>query len=200
MKKFLHVGCGPVPKEHTPFARENDTWTEVRMDIDPTARPDILGHMTDMSVIPDEAYDAVYSSHSIEHLYPHEVPVALSEFKRVLKPAGFALITCPDLQSVCALVAQGNLEDTAYVSMVGPIAPIDIIYGYRKAMAEGNLFMAHRTGFTAKTLTDSLRRAGFAAIANKSRPPPAFDLWAIAFREVQPESRIRETAGAYFPA
>ena len=116
------------------------------------------------------------------------------------KPAGFALITCPDLQSVCALVAQGNLEDTAYVSMVGPIAAIDMIYGYRKDMAEGNLFMAHRTGFTAKTLVDSLRRAGFAAIANKRRPAPVFDLWAIAFRDVQPELHVRDAAVAYFPA
>ena len=199
MKKFLHVGCGPVPKEHTPFARASDAWTEIRMDIDPAARPDILGHMTDMSAIADQTYDAVYSSHSIEHLYPHEVPVALSEFRRVLKPTGFSLITCPDLQSVCALVAQGNLEDAAYVSMVGPIAAIDMIYGYRKAMAAGNLFMAHRTGFTAGTLRDALQRAGFAAIANKRRPAPAFDLWALAFRDAQPEAEVRDAAIAYFP-
>jgi hypothetical protein len=123
------------------------------MDIDLAARPDILGHMTDLSAIPDQVYDAVYSSHSIEHLYPHEVPAALSEFRRVLKPSGFSLITCPDLQSVCALVAQGKLEDTAYVSPAGPIAAIDMIFGYREAMARGNFFMAHKTGFTAQTLT-----------------------------------------------
>jgi predicted SAM-dependent methyltransferase len=168
------------------------------MDIDPAARPDILGLMTDMSAIPDEAYDAVYSSHSIEHLYPHEVPVALAEFRRVLKPTGFSLITCPDLQSVCALVAQGDLETTAYVSPAGPIAPIDIIYGHRAAMAAGNLFMAHRTGFTAKTLAESLKQAGFAAVAHARRAAPAFDLWAVAFRDVQPEARMREAAAAYF--
>ena len=41
--------------------------------------------------------DAVFSSHNIEHLYPHEVPLALKEFMRVLKPDGFVLMTCPDL-------------------------------------------------------------------------------------------------------
>lgn len=198
--RFLHVGCGPAFKKHTPFARVTEAWTEVRMDVDPAVKPDVLGHMMDMSAIPDQTYDAVYSSHSIEHLYPHEVPVALSEFRRVLKPSGFSLITCPDLQSVCALVAQGNLEDTAYISPAGPIAAIDIIYGYRKAMAEGNLFMAHRTGFTAQTLVAALKAAGFSAIASARRAAPAFDLWALAFRDMQPEDRIREAAASYFPS
>lgn len=170
------------------------------MDIDPAVGPDVLGHMTDLSAIPDQTYDAVYSSHSIEHLYPHEVPTALSEFRRVLKPSGFSLITCPDLQSICALVAQGNLEDTAYVSPAGPIAAIDMLYGHRQAMAAGNLFMAHRTGFTARTLTAALRNAGFAAVASAHRPAPLFDLWALAFRDLQPEARVRETAAMYFPS
>ena len=149
MRRYLHVGCGPARHEDTPFAKEPGVWAETRLDIDKLAQPHILGHMTDMKAAASGEYDALYSSHSVEHLYPHEVPVALAEFRRVLKPDGFALITCPDLQSVCALVAQGNLDGTAYQSPGGPIAPIDIIFGYRKAMAAGNLFMAHRTGFTA---------------------------------------------------
>ena len=70
--------------------------------------------MTDMSAVDDEYCDAVFSP--IEHLYPHDVPVALSEFLRILKPQGIAVITCPDLQSVCELVAQDKLTDTAYQS------------------------------------------------------------------------------------
>jgi hypothetical protein len=52
--------------------------------------------------------------------------VALQEFLRVPKPEGFAVITCPDLQSVCALVAEDKLTDAAYDSPAGPIAPLDI--------------------------------------------------------------------------
>ena len=55
--------------------------------------------MTNISSVSSESLDAVFSSHNIENLYPHEVPVALSEFLRVLKPDGFVVITCPDLQS-----------------------------------------------------------------------------------------------------
>ena len=91
-----------------------------------------------MSAVDDEYCDAVFSSHNIEHLYPHDVPVALGEFLRILKPQGIAVITCPDLQSVCELVAQDKLTDTAYQSPAGPIAPIDILYGYRRSMAQGN--------------------------------------------------------------
>ena len=91
--------------------------------------------MTDMSSVTDQSVQAVFSSHDIEHLYPHEVPLALAEYLRVLSDEGFAVITCPDLQSVCARVANDQLTEPAYVSPAGPIAPLDILYGHRPAMA-----------------------------------------------------------------
>jgi hypothetical protein len=48
---------------------------------------------------------------------------------------GFVVITCPDLQSVCALVAQDKLTEAAYTAPAGPIAPLDILYGHRPPMA-----------------------------------------------------------------
>lgn len=95
----------------------------MRFDIAPSVKPDLIGTMTDMSAVPDASAEAIFSGHTIEHLYPHEVPVALAEFKRVLKPEGFAVITCPDLQSVCALVAEDKLTEPAYTAAAGPIAP-----------------------------------------------------------------------------
>ena len=105
----------------------------------------------------DGRCDALFSSHNIEHLYAHEVPLALREFRRVLKPEGFVVITCPDLQSICAEVAEDRLTQTAYQSPAGPIAPIDMLYGLRSALARGNLYMAHRSGFTLKVLVATLR-------------------------------------------
>ena len=93
MKTFLHVGCGPKRKDRTTSGFAD--WNELRFDINEFVQPDLVGTMTDMSSVSTESVDAVFSSHNIEHLYPHEVPVALSEFLRVLKPDGFALITCP---------------------------------------------------------------------------------------------------------
>jgi predicted SAM-dependent methyltransferase len=161
MKKLLHVGPGHAHIENTTAGFNNGQWQELRLDIDPSVQPDIIGTMTDMSLVKDQSVDAIFSSHNIEHLYPHEVPTALAEFNRVLASDGFCVITCPDLKSVCALVAQDQLTETAYESPAGPIAAIDMLYGHRNYMAAGNLFMAHRCGFTEKVLRGTLNACGF---------------------------------------
>ncbi|POF41455.1 SAM-dependent methyltransferase [Pseudomonas laurylsulfativorans] len=200
MKTFLHVGCGPKSKNSTTKGFASEQWQELRFDIDESVNPDIVGTMTDMSQVKDASVDALFSSHNIEHLYPHEVPVALAEFKRVLKPGGFVIITCPDLQSVCALVAEDKLTDEAYLSPAGPIAPIDILYGHRPAMANGNVFMAHRCGFTKKVLTGSLQAAGFDMVLPIQRAHPAYDLWAVAALAPISEQEVVAIANQHFPS
>lgn len=196
--KLLHIGCGPNRKNHTTPGFNTPEWDEVRLDIDASVSPDVIGTMTDMSAVESDSIDAIFSSHNIEHLYPHEVPVALAEFHRVLKSDGFVVITCPDLQSVCALVAQDKLTDPAYVSPAGPIAPIDILYGHRPPMARGNLYMAHRCGFTERVLVGTLQAAGFESVASKARPR-AFDLWALASKTGLNEGQLRALVSVHFP-
>lgn len=197
-KTFLHVGCGSQRKGGTTRGFNTDAWNELRFDIDEAAQPDILGTMTDMSGVAAGSVDALFSSHNIEHLYPHDVPVALKEFARVLNDDGFAVITCPDMKSVCALVADDKLLDPAYVSPAGPISPLDIIYGFRPSMARGNLYMAHRCGFTEKVLCATLQSAGFPIVATIARPA-AFDLWAVASKRVRSDAEIRALAAEHFP-
>ncbi len=198
MKTFLHVGCGPKHKDRTTRGFNTNHWKELRFDIDEAVQPDLVGTMTDMSSVASGSVDAVFSSHNIEHLYPHDVPVALAEFLRVLKPDGFAVITCPDLQSVCALIAEDKLTEAAYTSPAGPIAPLDILYGHRPAMARGNLYMAHRCGFTQKVLTGTLQAAGFATVAANRRGHPYYYLWALGTASALPEPELRELAQAHF--
>lgn len=200
MKTFLHVGCGPKHKNQTTRGFNTESWKELRFDIDESVKPDLVGTMTDMSSVESGSVDAIFSSHNIEHLYPHEVALALAEFKRVLKPDGFLVVTCPDLQSVCALVAEDKLTDPAYSAPAGPITPIDILYGHRPPMAKGNLYMAHRCGFTRKVLDGTLRGHGFACTATLARGrAPYFDLWAIASVCQRTEDELRELAKAHFP-
>ena len=196
MKTFLHVGCGPKRKEQTTAGFSD--WNELRFDIDESVKPDLVGTMTDMSSVSSESVEAVFSSHNIEHLYPHEVPLALAEFLRVLKPDGFAVITCPDLKSVCALIAEDKLTDPAYTSPAGPIAPIDILYGLRSSMAQGNLYMAHRCGFTEKVLSGTLKASGFKHVASMKRGYPYFDLWALATKEDINEEELLSLATSHF--
>lgn len=199
MSTFLHVGCGPKRKDKTTRGFNSPDWNELRLDIDETVNPDIVGTMTDMAAVPSASVDALFSSHNIEHLYPHEVPVALAEFKRVLKPDGFAVITCPDLKSISALIAEDLLTEPAYNSSAGPIAPLDMLYGFRPSMAAGNLFMAHRCGFTEKVMRATLSAAGFATIASRARAKPYFDLWVVASVESLNEEAILNLARTHFP-
>lgn len=199
MKTFLHVGCGPLHKDQTTRGFNTSEWNELRVDIDSAVSPDIVGTMLDMSAVADESVDAIFSSHNIEHLYPHEVPLALFEFRRVLKPDGFAVIACPDLQSVCQLIAEDKLTEPACISSLGPITPLDIVYGHGMQIEKGNLFMAHRCGFTEKVLIASIQQAGFEAIVTGSRACPQFDLWAVASKRVLSEDTMAALAEAHFP-
>jgi len=196
---ILHVGAGHRNNgAKLPSAFHGSDWTEIRLDIDPANEPDIIGSMLDMAAVTDASVDAIYSAHDIEHVYAHEVPQVLKEFLRVLKPDGFLVVTCPDLQTVCQLVAEDKLTDAAYTSPAGPITPMDILYGYGAALAAGHLYRAHKTGFTLKTLTQALHAAGFATSAGKRRVK-GMDLWVVASKGPMEEAALRELAGKVLP-
>ena len=198
-KTILHVGPGHRSNgAQLPMGFQTPEYKEIRLDIDPSNEPDILGSMLNMAAVATASVDAVYSAHNIEHVHAHEVPTVLGEFLRVLKPEGFAVITCPDLQSVCALVAQDKLTEAAYQSPAGPITPLDILYGHNAAVAAGFYFMAHKTGFTEKSLTQALQTAGFQCIAGKRRSK-GLDLWMLASKGPMSEATMRELAGKLLP-
>lgn len=197
VKTFLHVGCGSQNKLGLKGFKES-TWREIRFDIDENVAPDVIGSLTDMSAVATGSVDAIYSAHNIEHLYPHEVPIALREFNRVLKDDGVVVITCPDLQAVAQAVAEGNLLEPLYESPSGPIAPIDILYGHREYMRLGNLFMAHKSGFTYPTLANSFYEAGFKSTGGRRRPQ-AYDLWLIGFKAEVDRMNILKVAQEFLP-
>ncbi|MET0744921.1 MAG: methyltransferase domain-containing protein [Microvirga sp.] len=193
MPRFLHVGCGVKRKSHTVKAFRSPDWDEVTLDIDAAVAPDIVDKLPDLQSVESESFDAVYSAHNIEHLYPHEVPLALSAFYRVLKPNGVAIITCPDIQSIGERIAAGALDQPIYESPLGPVAPLDMLYGFRPALREGNLYMAHHTGFTLSSLRNACKGAGFTGFVGRRRPA-RHDLWALLTKDARDERELREKA------
>ena len=195
MKTFLHVGCGHLNKS-TCLGFNNDNWKELRFDIDKNVNPDIVGTLTDMKLVETGSVDAVYSSHNIEHIFPHEVPIALREFYRVLKEDGIVVITCPDLQSAGEALTQDKLFETLYESSMGPVTAFDILFGHRKTTADGNVFMIHKGGFTYSTLDMAFYKAGFKARCGKR---VAFALYLVAFKQKKSEEEIKKIALPFLP-
>lgn len=155
LKEILHVGCS---RASLPGYLPASEYHEVRLDIDPDVSPDIVA---DMSELPDIGpFDAIYSSHCLEHLLPHKVIPCLEGFKRVLKPGGYAMIFVPDLEGL------SPTEDILYESSAGTVRAADLFYGFRQYL-EANPFMAHRTGFVQDTLKSAMAQAGFSKVTVK---------------------------------
>jgi predicted SAM-dependent methyltransferase len=175
------------------FRRGN--WEEVRLDIDPAVDPTVLGSITEMKDFPEQAFDAIWSSHTLEHLFAHEVPLALRECKRVLKSDGFAIFMCPDLESVAEHLAKYGTDHVAYESAAGPVTALDMLYGHQASVARGRYSMAHKTGFTAERLGNLLLEAGFPTV--RVRRDGHFEICALAFAEHAHEERIQSELGSF---
>jgi predicted SAM-dependent methyltransferase len=136
----LHVGCGPKK-------------------LDGYRHQDVLayGHVDYVSPAwsnpePNETFDEVYARHLLEHLYPWEASRTLTEWHRILKPDGILHLLVPDLEFHCR-----------QLTMEGPSPINPEISNFDHAMAgfygwvkEDQLYMAHRWGYTRKTLPSFL--------------------------------------------
>ena len=166
MKRLLNVGGGT-----SALPAQFNEYEVVTLDIDPATKPDFVASMCDMGDVGQ--FDVVWCSHALEHIYPHEVHKALSEFLRVLVPSGHTIIFVPDLEGLKAD------ESPLYLDPTGPVTGLDLIYGHRVALRD-NPHMAHHVGFVSVTLTEALLKAGFEK-AECSRQP-LFNLLGIGIK------------------
>ena len=196
MKTLLNVGCG-----HSDISQikgfDKDYWKEIRLDIDQSVNPDILGSLTDMNKVNSGSIDAIYSAYNLDHIYAHEIPSALKEFKRVLSEDGIAIVRCPDIQTICEVIAQDKLLEPLYESPIGPIFPIDILFGNRKEIAGGNEFMAKKVGFTYSVLNQIFGEAGFQARYGGRMPKNGGELALVAFKQKKSEDEIKKIADPF---
>lgn len=179
---LFNMGSGPqrlfeLLPDPAPFA----DWREIRVDINPDCRPDICSDLVDLRpVIADGAADLIYCSHVIEHFHDHEVDAVLREFARILRRDGMLMLRQPDLAAVVAHFDPADPTRPLYGSPAGPISALDVLYGHRSSIAQGNVFMAHRTGFTETSLASRLLEAGFDEV--RTLPGPSVEFCAIASR------------------
>lgn len=181
MKNLLHVGCCTATIKDIKYITDPENWREYRLDIDPNVNPDYCCSMLDMWTVPADRFEMLHASHCLEHVYSHEVIPALSQFLRVLKPGGVAVISVPDLVQVAKFIVEKDFLDVAYVTADGngiEVRPIDMLYGWTGGVANGNLGMQHRTGFSPYSLELVCKAAGFEKV--EVHEDEGFAMFAVA--------------------
>jgi SAM-dependent methyltransferase len=175
----LNIGSGYPLRQKLPPLFQGPEWRELRHDPNPEIGPDILCPLTDLSPVPTGSVDVVWSSHNLVHLPRHEVPQALAEFLRVLRPGGLLMASVLDLRRVCEFVAADAPDEELYRAPSGPITALDMIYGHVDSIGQGAAYMAHRSGFTSTTLGHLLVAVGFVGVEVSQAD---FDLQAKAYK------------------
>ena len=195
--QWLNVGSGPAGSVLRPPGLAAPDWSELRLDADPGVQPDVLAPANDLGPVASGSMDAVFSSHCIEHLYLDQAVPALREWRRVLRPDGFLLLVCPDLQAAAEMIAQDRLMDVAYAG----IRPYDIVFSHQGLVAQGRAaghsFMEHKSGYTLSLLRALVNEAGFAVHAATCMRQ-RFELRLIASVQARSEADMRALAQRHF--
>jgi protein O-GlcNAc transferase len=186
---LLNLGSGPKDSAWLPAMFAD--WREMRVDVDPTAAPDLLADITDLSAIESGSIDAIWSAHCLEHLYLHQVSRAITEMHRILADDGFMCLIVPDLQVLAEFIINDKLHEVVYQSAAGPVTAHDVLFGYGPYIAQGYSGMAHRCGFTPGLLVRELQKTPFAEIILRRRPN--HELAAVARKRPPASDAERES-------
>jgi len=158
----LHIG-GLHPKEGWKI-----------LNIQPGPNVDFIGTATDLSVFADATVDELYGSHIYEHLdYHAEVPLALKEAFRVLKPGGTIMVGVPDLEALCRLFLDPRFDLTQRFSIMR------MIYG-----GQTDPWDYHKSGFNLHLLGQYLYQTGFDDIRRIENFGLFADTTSLAFEGV----------------
>ncbi len=134
---------------HIGGEERKDGWTV--LNIRPGPHVDLVGSCTDLSMIAPGTADEVYASHVLEHLgYLEELPRALAEIFRALRPGGLFRGAVPDFEILCRLFLHPNAQPNDRWEIMRRI------FG-----GQGDPFDFHKVGLWAGYFAGLLQGTGF---------------------------------------
>jgi len=150
--RFEGVGFLCVDKEKNP---------DVQLDISKSKLP-----------FEDSSVDAIYTSHTLEHVFPDTLDFILSEFYRVLKPEGRLRIVVPDIDLAIRAYLDNDVEflknhRAPSVPDVTPALPIYYLMSWWFSYTlekNGTRLLHHLTGFNKESIEIYLKRNRFTSI------------------------------------
>lgn len=123
----------------------------ITVDID--ERADVVADCRELPY-EDNTVDAIWASHVLEHLAIKDVPVALAEWLRVLRPRARAIIRVPNFDYVAKYWLTG--EDRGWAEAM--------VFGMQTSEGE-----FHKSAFTPAILRADLEAAGFEVLRVEMR-------------------------------
>jgi len=134
--------------------------------------------MNDKLPFEDNSIEAVYTSHTLEHIFPDILPFVLSEFSRVLKKGCKVRIVVPDIDKAIKAYIKDDtkyLKDSRNPTKLPCLPDMAICYlsswffSYKEdAKTHERLIGGHVNVFNFELLKYYMEKAGFKNIERKS--------------------------------
>ncbi len=194
---FLFVCCAPDGAEPpTPAVGRTALWRELRVDIGPDDACAALDSLSKLAACAAASVDALYCADTLEQLHDDDLAAMLAQFRRVLKPDGYAVISSAEGPAQGDASA-GHAQDSAgAAASLPPPYPRAANVGTPDGVASPAANHAGSVNLTA--LLGMLQRAGFPTVAGKRRAQPRH-LWVVASKCVLAQTDIAQRAARLLP-
>lgn len=113
-------------------------------------------------------FDIARSHHVLEHFGFGETEEVLAEWFKIIKPGGYLEVHVPDMESVAQAIVDGRMDIWVQGAIFGdqghPFWQQTPYGGYdenQRFLSHSYQHNHHKAGFTAKSLAESLHKAGF---------------------------------------